>query len=122
MNDFNAFRKKNKMLILINTNVDNLDIAKKIAYQLVSKKMAACVNITPKVLSIYHWQGEVQEQEEYTLSIKATTDKFEEIERIIKSLHTYELPEIIGIDISKCSIDYFNWIHNCIHQHIPEEK
>jgi len=98
--------------ILVMTNVANFEDAKTIARNLVTNKLCACVNISTKCHSIYSWQNKVEEAEEYTLSIKTTADKYTALEQQIRTMHQYELPEIIAIDISHGAADYLHWIES----------
>ena len=84
--------------------------AKDIAQKLVQQKLAACVNIMPNIRSIYHWQGEIQDDTEAMLVIKTTTEQYEKMEKTIKKLHPYELPEIISISLTGGNKDYIQWI------------
>ena len=74
--------------------------------------MAACVNIYPAVLSIYRYNSEVVEDNEYLIHVKTTTDKFSEIRKIIERLHNYETPEIISLEILDGNEKYMKWIEN----------
>ena len=80
-----------------------------IASALVEAKLAACVSIFP-MRSVYRWQGEVQREAEWQLVIKTRLDCFAQVEEIVRSLDSYELPEMITIPIQKGSTEYLNWI------------
>ena len=81
----------------------------KIAHALVSAKLAACVNIFP-IESVYMWQGEVDRGLEHQLVIKTDLNKFSELAEKIKTLHDYEVPEIIAIPIVAGSKPYLRWL------------
>lgn len=83
--------------------------AEMIARSLVAAKFAACVTLLP-VQSIYTWQNEVHQDEEWQLIIKSTLDRFAEIEAKIRELHSYEVPEIIALPIVAGSPAYLHWI------------
>jgi periplasmic divalent cation tolerance protein len=83
--------------------------AKIIALGLVESRLAACVAIAP-IDSIYIWQGEINSAREWQLTIKTDLDLFVEIEAKIKDLHSYEVPEIIALPITKGSQAYLDWI------------
>lgn len=95
--------------IVLTTCADR-DQAEAIARDLVHNQAAACVNIVPKIGSIYRWQGEVAADEECLLLIKSTRASFPRIEQRIRVLHSYELPEIVAVPILTGSGDYLNWI------------
>ncbi|MGA2417780.1 MAG: divalent-cation tolerance protein CutA [Candidatus Staskawiczbacteria bacterium] len=88
--------------------------AEKIADVLVKKGLAACVQIAGPVQSIYKWKGKIQKEKEWLCIIKSISNKFEEIEEKIKSLHSYKLPEIIALPIEKGSAEYLEWIYENI--------
>jgi periplasmic divalent cation tolerance protein len=83
--------------------------AKKIAHVLIVERMAACVQIL-KCHSIYSWDGEICNDKECLLNIKTKKENFEKIESKIKELHSYDVPEIIQIDITNSSRDYKQFI------------
>ena len=83
--------------------------AESIAAALIQAKLAACVSITP-TRSIYTWKGEVYDTEEWQLVIKTDLDQFERLEAKVKSIHSYEVPEIIALPIIKGYQPYLQWI------------
>jgi periplasmic divalent cation tolerance protein len=84
--------------------------AEKIADQLVSRKLAACVNISAPVRSIYCWRGKIESTAEWLLTIKTARSRFEDLSAAIQSLHSYELPEIIALPITAGFAPYLKWI------------
>jgi periplasmic divalent cation tolerance protein len=84
--------------------------ARKIATHLVKKRLAACVNIFPQVISIYRWQGKVEEAAEWLLVIKTTEAAFDRVRSAIGKLHSYEVPECISLEIENGSDAYLQWI------------
>ena len=83
--------------------------AEAIAQILVAEYLAACVNLLP-VTSVYRWEGAVHQDEEWQLIIKTQCDRFEALERRIRELHSYEVPEIILLPLVNGSTPYLNWI------------
>lgn len=88
--------------------------AEQAAHQLVNKKYAACVNILPQVRSVYRWQGQVQQDQEVQLLIKTRQELIEQAQSLIESVHPYDVPEWLVIDITKGSDAYENWMRNSL--------
>ena len=95
-------------MILVITTTSSFEDARNIAKELITNKYAACVNIIPSITSIYIWNNEIQEENEYMLFIK-TAKSFEDIKNFLKKIHSYELPEIIKINLEG-SEEYANWV------------
>jgi periplasmic divalent cation tolerance protein len=95
-------------IIILTTTADN-ELAQKIADRLLEKNLAACVSFAP-VFSTYRWQGEVQRENEIELYIKTKAKNYKKIEKTIKSLHEYEVPQIIALKIKQGSRGYLAWI------------
>ncbi len=96
--------------IVVYITTPDLDTAKKLADTLVENKLAACVNITQKVHSVYYWQGNIEREDEFLLIIKTREDRFTKLEETVKEIHPYTVPEIIAIPVVRGSQDYLNWI------------
>jgi len=88
------------------------ETAKKIADHLVNNKFAACVNIIPGIQSIYTWKGSVCSENESLLFIKTKKVLIEKVKIEILSMHPYEVPEIIAVDIQDGLEEYLKWISN----------
>jgi len=84
--------------------------ASRIAEMLVQAQLAACVQILPEMQSIYVWQGEVQREPEVLMLAKSTRSNFARLEREVRSLHSYETPEIIAVPIERGSAAYLEWL------------
>jgi periplasmic divalent cation tolerance protein len=87
-------------------------VADRIALTLVEERLAACVNRVPGVVSTYRWQGSLQSDAEVQLLIKTTRDRFDALRDRILSLHPYELPEVVAVDIALGSAPYLAWIES----------
>jgi len=83
---------------------------KSIAEMLVNEELAACVNIMSDVQSIFRWQGKIDSANENILIIKTKDNLYNELEKRIRELHPYELPEIISVSIEKGLPEYLDWI------------
>jgi periplasmic divalent cation tolerance protein len=90
------------------------DTAKKLAYLLVSKKLAACVNILPGVTSVYSWEGEIESVQEQLLLIKSNKENYQTLETMLFKHHPYEVPEIIAVPIERGLPEYLDWISTCL--------
>ena len=84
--------------------------ANAIATELVSRRLAACVNIVGPISSIYRWQGELERAEEFLLLIKSTEAQAQPIQEALRELHSYQLPELICLPIESGLDSYLNWI------------
>ena len=85
-------------------------VAEHIAEALVSQQLAACVNIIPKIRSIYRWQGNIERDWEVLLLIKTCKAQFQALKTRIIELHPYELPEIVAVSVETGHPDYLRWI------------
>lgn len=98
--------------VLVMSNWPDRETAARAAEQLISARVAACVNLLAPCQSIYHWQGKTESAEEIPMFIKTTENCYPEVERIIRELHPYELPEIVCVPVSGGLSEYLQWIHN----------
>ncbi|WP_329605227.1 divalent-cation tolerance protein CutA [Undibacterium hunanense] len=96
--------------ILVLTNVPDRETGKRMASQIVAQKLAACVNISSDILSIYNWDGQPQAEIEVQLMIKTTQARYAQLEELITSIHPYELPEIIAIPLVAGLPAYMGWV------------
>lgn len=88
----------------------NEESAKKIASDLVSNKLAACVNIIPNIQSVYEWEGKINEDLEYLLMIKTTTENVHELTTYVRENHPYSVAEVISVKIESGNPPYLDWI------------
>jgi periplasmic divalent cation tolerance protein len=96
--------------LLILTNCPDEESANAIALALVESKLAACVNILPRMQSIYRWQGVVESATEIPLFIKSTVTNYPALEAAIRERHPYDVPEIIALPIQAGLPAYLNWV------------
>ena len=92
------------------TTAGNMDEAHKIADALVERRLAACVNVTGPITSVYRWQGKVERAQEWLLVIKTTAGAADAVGDAIRELHSYELPECVVLPVNGGSEDYLDWI------------
>ena len=96
--------------LLVITNCPDEAVANAIALALVEEKLAACVNILPRVQSVYRWQGAVESASEVPLLIKTAADRYPALEATIRARHPYDTPEIIALPISHGLPAYLSWV------------
>ncbi|MEM8718251.1 MAG: divalent-cation tolerance protein CutA [Cyanobacteria bacterium P01_G01_bin.39] len=101
--------KDNYTYCLIMVTVGAEEEGATIAKTLLAEKLAACVNITP-INSFYAWQGKINQDREWQLLIKTRFNLFEQLAQRIKTLHSYDVPEIIALPIMAGDSSYLNWI------------
>ncbi len=100
------------MFSIVYITTGSMEEAKLIARRLVKEKLVACVNMFP-VTSIYRWDG-VREDNEVAMIIKTTYEQLENIEIMVKEMHSYTVPCIISFSIDGGSRDYLDWIDDCV--------
>lgn len=99
-------------LLIISTCPDR-ETAERIANGLVEQGLAACVNISSPVTSVYRWEGKIESDEELLLTIKTSRQRYPELEQAISTLHPYELPEIIAVPVEQGLPGYLDWVAQC---------
>jgi periplasmic divalent cation tolerance protein len=97
-------------LILISTTFSNKEDAERIAGLLLDRRLVACAHISGPITSVYRWQGKVNTAPEYTLSVKTISQHWLTLEEVLRQEHPYELPEIVGHEISHVSEAYYDWV------------
>ena len=96
--------------IVVLVTASNEDEAARIGQALVEEKLAACANIIPQVRSIYRWEGKVQDDPEALMLIKTRAQHFDKLEARVRELHSYDVPEVIAIEITSGSKPYLQWL------------
>ncbi|MCK4901730.1 MAG: divalent-cation tolerance protein CutA [Thermoplasmatales archaeon] len=100
------------MVSVIYSTIDKIQDARRIAHTLVEEQLVVCVNIIPKIESIYRWKGKIENDEECVLIAKTTDKNVKKTIKRIKALHTYELPDIIVLPIIGGLKDYLDYIND----------
>ena len=88
--------------------------AQRLARAVVGEGVAACVNIIPRVRSVFRWEGQIADEQEHLLVVKTIEEAYERLERTIQTLHSYQVPEIIALPIHRGSSAYLTWIRDSI--------
>ncbi|MFW6038302.1 MAG: divalent-cation tolerance protein CutA [Candidatus Saliniplasma sp.] len=96
--------------IFVTTTFSDKVEAEKVGKAVVNNQLGACFQIIGPMESIYSWDGKIEISEEYICFIKTKKELFEELEELIKKLHSYDTPEIIALDVKTGSHDYLDWI------------
>lgn len=96
--------------ILAFTTCDSQADAQRLARALVDRQLAACVNILPPITSVYRWKGKVEEAQEWLLLIKTSAPLFENLRQQLPGIHSYEVPELIGVPIVAGAESYLAWL------------
>ncbi len=99
-------------LLLVVTSLPSIEAAKVLARALVQKNLAACVQLTEGVHSIYRWEGKICEEQEVLLSAKTTQSQWLNISAFIQKEHPYELPEILAFSPEQYEIQYGKWVES----------
>lgn len=99
---------------LIISTAASQDEASRIAKALVEASLAACVNVTGPINSIYRWQGKLESAQEFLMLIKTTSSKSADAIARLRELNSYEVPEAIELDIEGGSADYLRWIRDSV--------
>ena len=101
-----------KVVVMVSTA--SMKEARKIANTLVEERLAACVNVIPKIRSYYRWKGGVQHAEECLLIVKSSRTHFTALRKAIEKLHSYKVPEIICMQIVEGADPYLNWLEESL--------
>ncbi|MFO1104061.1 MAG: divalent-cation tolerance protein CutA [Methylocystis sp.] len=95
-------------LAILVTTVDDEEEARALARAALSAKLAACVQIHP-IRSHYAWKGEMREEPEFLLHMKARAEDYGALAELVARLHSYETPEILRVDVAEANPDYLAW-------------
>lgn len=100
--------------IVVFITAGNAEEARRIANDLVAARLAACVQILPEIESVYRWNSEVQRAKEVLILVKTSAEKFAQLEKSVRGIHSYETPEIVGIPIVAGSFPYLAWLNESV--------
>lgn len=99
-------------IVLVISNAPDLLLAKRIAHVLVEDGLVACVNLGAPILSIYHWDGQIEGADEIPMWIKTTAGQQHAVVQALAKLHPYKVPEIIVVPVIGGSAPYLDWVRN----------
>jgi periplasmic divalent cation tolerance protein len=97
-------------VVLAFSTFPDVETARRIARELVAENFAACANVIPKIESIYRWQGKIEQGDETLVLFKTTATRFSAFEEKLKSLHPYDVPEVISCKIEAGLPEYLRWV------------
>jgi periplasmic divalent cation tolerance protein len=97
-------------VVLAFSTFPDVETARRIARELVAENFAACANVIPKIESIYRWQGKIEQGDETLVLFKTTAARFAAFEEKLKSLHPYDVPEVISCKIEAGLSEYLRWV------------
>ena len=110
LTDMNVYTKYVVVFITANDNKE----AELLSRVILNNKKAACVSIVPGIVSSFWWQGSISSSQELLLIVKTTITLIDELINLVKSIHTYEVPEIIAMPILGGNIKYFRWLEESL--------
>lgn len=99
-------------VLLVLTNLPDAPAAERLARLLIESRAAACVNQLAPCTSTYRWQGKIESASEIPLLIKTTRSAYPLLEKLIRDVHPYELPEIIAVPVDAGLPAYLGWVRN----------
>jgi periplasmic divalent cation tolerance protein len=101
-------------MLIVLTTVSDSAAAERLAQLIVEEKLAACVQVIPRMTSVYFWEGKVQTEPEHLLLIKTLEEKFDALSGFIRDNHSYDVPEIVAVEAEKVSEDYLEWVRGVL--------
>ena len=96
-------------IVLAFSTFPDAETARRIARELVELRLAACANVLPQLHSIYRWQGKVESADETLVIFKLGVHRYAEFESKLRSLHPYDVPEIVSCDVDRGLPEYLRW-------------
>jgi len=96
--------------VVVLITAPNEDAAAKMANDLVASRLAACVNIIRNIRSIYRWQGKIEDEGEVLMLVKTRKELFNDLQKRVRELHPYTVPEIIALPIIEGFEGYLGWL------------
>jgi periplasmic divalent cation tolerance protein len=99
-------------VIAVLTNLPDSESAFNLARTLVERRLAACANVLAPATSFFRWEGRLEEAAEVPVILKTTAERYPELERALRELHPYDLPEILAFDAARGLADYLAWVED----------
>ena len=97
-------------VVVVLITCPSVPVGRRISRALIQQRLAACVNLVPKIESCYRWQGKIERAAETLLVIKTTSRRFDALTRAVRRLHPYQCPEIIALPVTAGHQPYLRWV------------
>ena len=101
-------------IIVVLVTCPGAAVGRRLSTELVKRRLAACVNLIPRIASCYRWQGHIERAHEALLVIKTTANRFDPLKRAIRALHPYDCPEIIALSVVAGHAPYLQWVQESV--------
>jgi periplasmic divalent cation tolerance protein len=96
-------------IVILSTCATEVE-AEKLARILLDQRLAACVNVIPRIRSYYRWQGAIESADECLLVVKSSRELFSSIAAVLEKEHSYEVPELLALPVVEGATNYLNWL------------
>ena len=96
-------------LVMLST-APSIEEGERLAKELLNRKLVACVNLIPRIRSLYWWEGKIEEDDEVLIIAKTRKELTQEIISLVKELHSYEVPEVLFLPVEGGNPDYLRWV------------
>jgi periplasmic divalent cation tolerance protein len=97
----------------------SMEVARRVGSELVERQLAACVNLLPGAISIYRWEGQIEEASEVLAIFKTVIERWEELSAAVRELHPYEVPEVLAVPASEVETKYAAWLRDSTSMPLP---
>ena len=98
------------MHLIVHITAGSREEAEKIGRTLVEERLAACANVIPGVTSLYRWKGEICRESEFLIELKTVSERFEDLARRAREVHSYDVPEIVAFRVEDGLPEYLDWV------------
>jgi len=99
-------------IITITTTVDNREVLEKMGRHLLAERLVACIQVVGPIKSLYRWKGDIEEADEWLGIMKSRKSLYAQVEAAIRSLHPYEVPEIVAVELTGVFPGYDSWVRD----------
>jgi periplasmic divalent cation tolerance protein len=96
--------------VLVYTTWGSIVEAERAGRQMVERRLAACVNIMPGMISYYWWEGKIERGEETVMIVKTRASLAEGVRKAVKEMHSYTTPSVMVVPVESADLDYYEWI------------